>query len=220
MPGTVSHSPENARTSARSNGRSASSASKSRTCRSGGGFSLSASGSSSSSATKTASAGSRFCSVGSLTEEGNFEQAQGDVGAGGGDLQRLGKRWEAANAEVAAAYACIGAGDRPAARRRLERTLRVATELESRPLAAESLAALGIVRAEGTPRPRRACSPPHRRSPTKAGILSTSQFERGVFEGGLRDIRDDLAERFEREWESGKALTLEEAVALALEQER
>jgi non-specific serine/threonine protein kinase len=154
-----------------------------------------------------------------LTEEGNFEQARETLEQAAEIFNRLGRRWEAANAEVAAAYACIGAGDRPAARRMLERTIQVATELESGPLAAESLAALGIVQARGD-------------AETAARLLAAAQtiadegghplnitFERGVFERGLRDIRDDLAERFEREWESGKTLTLEEAVALALGEE-
>jgi hypothetical protein len=40
-----------------------------------------------------------------------------------------------------------------------------------------------------------------------------------VAETAERQARERLGERFEREWEAGSDLTLEEAVALALDEE-
>jgi predicted ATPase/class 3 adenylate cyclase len=155
-----------------------------------------------------------------LAEEGSFEHARETLEQAAEVFNGLGRRWEAANAEVAAAYAFIGAGDRPAARRILEHTLQVASDLESRPLAAESLFALGIVRAEADPETSARVLAAAQTIAEEGGHPLSIEFERGVVEQGLRNVRDDLAERFAREWESGKALTLEEAVALALGEER
>jgi hypothetical protein len=42
------------------------------------------------------------------------------------------------------------------------------------------------------------------------------QFQRRMFEEGVAAVRDDLADQFGHEWEAGRTLTPDEAVALAL----
>ena len=53
----------------------------------------------------------------------------------------------------------------------------------------------------------------------EGGQRPRSPFEGRVFETAERRARERLGERFEREWEAGSHLTLEEAVALALDEE-
>jgi predicted ATPase len=154
-----------------------------------------------------------------LVEEGDFGQARETLEQAAAVFDRLGRRWEVANAEVAGAYAGIGAGDAASARPILKRNIKIALDLESMPLLVECLAALGLVRAEED-------------AVTAARLLAAAQmisdesghplvqFQLGLVEEKLPNVRDELGERFEREWESGKALTLEEAVELALGEER
>jgi hypothetical protein len=121
---------------------------------------------------------------------------------------------------VAVAYALIAAGRPAAARPILERNLRLALDLESLALAVESLAALGIVRAEVDRATAARIFAAAETIADQSGHPLSIQYQRGLVEEAARSVRDGLAERFGSEWEAGKALTLEEAVALALGEER
>ena len=86
-----------------------------------------------------------------LIEEGDFQQARETVMRAAAIFSGLGRRWESANAEILAAYACLGSAGRREAQQILEHVLDVAADLESTSLATECLFALALVRAEADP---------------------------------------------------------------------
>ncbi len=155
-----------------------------------------------------------------LVEEGNFEQARETLEQAAAIFHGLGRHWESAHAELSVAYALIGAGDRQAAQQIVEHNLRVAADLESRSLSAECLFALGIARAEADPEAAARLLAAAQTIADESGQPLTITHERGLVEAGMRILHENLADRFEREWESGRALTFEEAVALGLREER
>jgi predicted ATPase/class 3 adenylate cyclase len=151
-----------------------------------------------------------------FADEGNFRKARESFDRAAEIFTGLGRRWEAANARVASAYAFIVIGDPATAERILTRSLRDAVDLESVSLLVECVAALGVVRADSEPALGARLLAAAQNIGDERGHPLSVEYQRGVIVEAARSVRDDLADGFEREWESGKALTLEQAVALAL----
>jgi predicted ATPase len=153
-----------------------------------------------------------------LVDERQFEAARATFERAAAIFTRLGRRWETTNAEIAVAYALIANDDDEAARPILEDALRTAVDLQSMPLAVEALVGVANGRLQTN-------------AGTAARLLGAAWTigEEGghpldprlhgfVSETAKRQARERLGERFEREWEAGSGLTLEEAVALALDE--
>ncbi len=155
-----------------------------------------------------------------LEAEEKFEEAQATFEQAIEIFSRLGRRWETANAEIALAYTYIAAGDRAAAQPILGRALRTAMELDSPALTVEGLAAMAVVRTEADPGTAARLLAAAERLGDEAGQPLSLEFERGLVEEAARTIRANLAERFEGESAAGRSLTLDEAIALALGDER
>jgi predicted ATPase/class 3 adenylate cyclase len=154
-----------------------------------------------------------------LFDEGRYEEARERFEQAAAIFTELGRRWDATNAEIEIAYALIADGKHEPARPILEEALRTAVDLQSLALAVEALVAVGSVRVQTD-------------SGAAARLLAAAwtlgeeggqPFDPGrhclVYEPTERRARERLGERFEREWEAGSGLTLEEAVALALDEE-
>jgi predicted ATPase len=158
----------------------------------------------------------KFLLAGTFADEGRFDEAQATFRQADEIFTRLGRRWEAANARVASAYALVAAGRATAAAPIVSDTLRIALDLDSIGLAVESLAALGLVTAESDPETAARVFAAAEKIADDHGHSLHNVFESGPVGAAARQVRDELADRFEREWEAGKKLTLDEAVALAL----
>jgi predicted ATPase len=154
-----------------------------------------------------------------FADEGRLVKARETYDRAAEIFTGLGRRWEAANARISAAYAFFAAGDRDAAERILMRSLRDAVELDSVSLKVECLAALGVVRAGSEPGKGARLLSAAQTIGEESGHPLSMESHRGASEEAARKMSDDLADRFEREWEAGKTLTLDEAVALALGEE-
>jgi predicted ATPase/class 3 adenylate cyclase len=151
-------------------------------------------------------------------DEGSFDQARETFERAAAVFQGLGRRWEATNAEIAAGYA-LAAADRPGAVRAIvEDALATGVEFDSPAIIVEALLLAAAVRVERDPA-------------TAARLLARTRVIADETETGLErryadlfettetSARKQLGGRFETEWEAGRALSLDEAVALAREDE-
>jgi predicted ATPase/class 3 adenylate cyclase len=136
-----------------------------------------------------------------------------------GLFERLGLRWEAANARVMVGVALEDEGRHEAAGTVVEDALRTVSELGTIMSIAECFEVLAAARVEadaslatrllaGAARIRR-----ERREPGERAF-------RRLVASTEAAAREQLGEGFEREWEAGWALTVPEAVALALADSR
>jgi predicted ATPase/class 3 adenylate cyclase len=150
-----------------------------------------------------------------FVDEGSFEQARETFERAVALFRDLGMRWEETNAEVAVGYALVLA-DRPAeARPVLEEALATAIEIAALGSIEEAIALLASVRM------RSDASAATRllawvRATAERGPGIEAQFEHNVLQRNVERAREQLGQRFEAEWERGSALTLEEAIALAV----
>ena len=152
-----------------------------------------------------------------LVDEGRFEEARDTFEQAAAIFTELGKRWEATNAELAVAYSLIADGEDERARPILEEALRTAVDLQAVGSAVQALVGVASVRVQTNPGAAA-------RLLSAAWTIGEEGGQPLVFHGlasetAERLARERLGERFEREWEAGSGLTLEEAVALALDEE-
>jgi len=154
-----------------------------------------------------------------FVDEGSFDSARETLEQAAALFRELGRRWDAANAEVAVGYALVAA-DRPAdARPILEGALATAVEMAALGLIMEALVLLAAVRMGADTAAGTQLLAWVRTNADKSGRELDPRFEGRVFETNERWAREQLSQRFEAEWEAGSALTVEEAVALALDTE-
>jgi hypothetical protein len=112
------------------------------------------------------------------------------------------------------------AADRHAdARPILRGALATAVEIESPSLIMEALVLLAAVRMEADARTATRLLAAVRTIADQTGRELDPRFEGDVFETRQRYAREQLGPRFEEEWKAGSGLTVEEAVALALDEE-
>jgi hypothetical protein len=131
----------------------------------------------------------------------------------------LGERWAATNAKIGVAYALIADGEDESTRPILEEALRTAVDLQSLGLAADALVAVASVRVQTDPGAAARLLSAAWTIGEEGGHPLVSRSTGLASETAERRARERLGERFEREWEAGSGLTLEEAVALALDEE-
>ena len=154
-----------------------------------------------------------------LFDEGRFEEARDTFEQAAAIFTDIGKRWEATNAEIQIAYALIADGECDPARPILEEALRTAVDLQSEGLAVEALIAVGSLRVQTEPSAAARLLSAAWAIGEEGGQTLDPRLRGLVAETAERQARERLGERFEREWEAGSDLTLEEAVALALDEE-
>jgi tetratricopeptide (TPR) repeat protein len=154
-----------------------------------------------------------------LLEEGRFEEARGTFEQAATIFSELGLRWEETNAEIEVAYALIADGEETHAGTILERALRTAVDLQSLALAVDALVGVASVRGQTDPGIAARLLSAAWTMGEEGGQPLDPRLHVRLFETGERRARERLGERFAQEWAAGSVLTLEEAVALALDQE-
>jgi predicted ATPase/class 3 adenylate cyclase len=154
-----------------------------------------------------------------LFDEGRFEEARDTFEQAAAIFTELGKRWEATNAEMEVAYALIADGEDEPARPILEEALRTAVDLQSLALAVQALVGVASVRVQTDPGAAARLLSAAWTVGEEGGQPLDPRLHGLVSEMVERRARERLGERFEREWEAGSDLTLEEAVALARDEE-
>jgi predicted ATPase/class 3 adenylate cyclase len=152
-------------------------------------------------------------------DEGRFEEARVTFEQAAAIFTKLGKRWEATNAEIEIAYALIADGEYEPARPILEEALRTAVDLQSPALAVAALIAVGSLRVQTEPGAAARLLSAAWTIGEEGGQPLDPRLRGPVAETAERQARERLGERFEREWEAGSDLALEEAVALALDED-
>jgi predicted ATPase/class 3 adenylate cyclase len=154
-----------------------------------------------------------------LLEEGRFEEARGTFEQAATIFSELGLRWEETNAEIEVAYALIADGEETHEGTILERALRTAVDLQSLALAVDALVGVASVRGQTDPGIAARLLSAAWTMGEEGGQPLDPRLHVRLFETGERRARERLGERFAQEWAAGSVLTLEEAVALALDQE-
>ena len=153
-------------------------------------------------------------------DEGRPEPARRMLEEAAALFHKLGRRWEATNAEISVGYTLLAADQHAEARPLLERALADAVALASTAstievlvlLAAEQMAAGDAVAATRLLGAVKAVAGQH-------GHELDPRLEGQVFEATDRSARERLGPAFEAELAAGSALTLEEAIELALHAE-
>lgn len=152
-----------------------------------------------------------------LADERRFEEASETFEQAVAIFDGLGRGWEAANAAIGLAYAMVSADHGAEARLILKGTLQTARTLDSVVLATESLAGLGFVCAGRDPATAARILAAAETLAEERGHSLSIEWERSAVGEAARLVRDDLASRFEAEWEAGRGLTVEQATALGLD---
>ena len=131
-------------------------------------------------------------------------------------FRKLGMRWEATNAEIQLAALLLFEHRRREASQLATRCLRTMVELRSPASVAETLEVLAGAKLEADPglavRLLGAAS-----SIREEVGQAPDEIQLDVVRITERAAREQLGDEFEREWEAGRARTLEQAVVLALE---
>ncbi len=148
-------------------------------------------------------------------QEARFDQARRSFEEAAPIFRGDGRRWETANAELEAAYALTAEGRSDAARPILERTLRTALDLESTGLGLEALVIVASIRVQSDPVAAARMLSAARTIGEEVGDAPDPQYG-PLVEKAEAAVREKLGSRFEAEWEAGRQLSLEHAVALAL----
>jgi predicted ATPase len=150
-------------------------------------------------------------------DAGSFDLARETAEQAAALFRTLGRRWEATNAEIGAGDALVAADRHAEARPILEGALKSAVEIDSTPLIVGAVASLVAVRMRADPAAATRLLAWVRACADEMGHDADPGYE--LLETVEMRAREQLGERFEREWQLGLGLTLEEAVALALEEE-
>jgi predicted ATPase len=150
-------------------------------------------------------------------DAGSFDLARETLEQAAALFRTMGRRWEATNAEIGTGGALVAADRHAEARPILEGALASAVEIHSAPLIIEAVASLAAVRMRADTAAATRLLAWVRATADEMGL--DADLRSDVLETAERRAREQLGERFEGEWQVGLGLTLEEAVALALEEE-
>jgi len=156
-----------------------------------------------------------LCGLNAL-EEYNLDEAEERLGEAVMIFGGLGRRWEAANAEVALGHVLLSAGRRPETREIAVRAVETGLELDSIMLLLEAFVLLAAVRVEADPAAAARLLRVVRSHEEEEGLPLDPRYVLAVFEWAESEARARLGDSFEREWEAGAGLAIEDAVALAL----
>jgi len=148
-------------------------------------------------------------------EEGDFADAQPLFGRAVEIFRRLGRRWEATNAELGLAHALLAAGRPQEAVPIADRALVTALEVDSTTLAAEAMVLVGSVRVEDDPGAVARLVRAVEAIADAEGHPLDRHFAQPLAVATLEKARQRLAEQFEAEAEAASRLTLDEAIELA-----
>jgi hypothetical protein len=153
-----------------------------------------------------------------FVDEGSFDTAQETLEQAAGLFRALGRRWEATKAEIAVGYALVSADRHAEARPILAGALASAVEIASPGSIMEALVLLAAVRMEADGAAATRLLGAVRTVADETGRELDPRFEGRVLEATERWARERLGSRFAAEWDAGSSLTLEDAVALALDE--
>jgi predicted ATPase/class 3 adenylate cyclase len=149
--------------------------------------------------------------------EGHFDSARETLEQAAALFRDLGRQWEATNADIAIGYALVAADRHADARPILQGALATGVEIKSPGSIIEALVLLAAVRMEADAPAATRLLAAVRTIADETGRELDPRFEGDVLEKRQRYAREQLGQRFEEEWKAGSRLTLEEAVALALD---
>ena len=154
-----------------------------------------------------------------FVEEGKLEDARKMFEEAVAIFERLGRQYEAANARVGQAHALVAAGETQAARRVVEPALVTGVELESSALVAAALVVIGDIVVDRAPGVSARLLGALDALVEWSGDPIDPDHDQLVLDRVDKIAKERLGDSFEREWEAGKTLTLDEVVALALGEE-
>jgi len=149
-------------------------------------------------------------------DEGRLEPARTTLEEAAAMFRRLGRRWEATNAEIAVGYALLAAGRRAEAQPLLERVLADAVALASTTSTIEVLVLLAALRADPDPVAATRVLGAVQAIADEHGHELDPRLEGRAFETAERSLRERLGQAFDAERAAGSGLTLDEAIELAL----
>ena len=132
-------------------------------------------------------------------------------------FRKLGRRWEATNADISIGHVLLVAERSSEARTVLERALAEAMALTSTTSTIEALVLLAAARMEADAAGATRLLAALKATADQDGHELDPRIEGPVFEEAVRSARDRLGQRFEAEWAAGSGLTLEETFELALD---
>jgi predicted ATPase/class 3 adenylate cyclase len=154
-----------------------------------------------------------------FVDEGRFNQARETLEQAAALFREIGRKWEETNVEIAAGYALVAADRHAEAQPLLRRALADAVDVASPGSIMDALVLLAAVRMEVDAAGATRLLAGVRTIADESGRELDPRFEGQLLETTERSARQRLGQRFDAEWKAGSALRLEEAVALALDDE-
>jgi predicted ATPase/class 3 adenylate cyclase len=154
-----------------------------------------------------------------FVEEGSFDRARETLEEAAARFRAAGRRWEETNAEIAEGYVLVTADRHAEARALLKRALAEAVDIASPGSIMDALVLLAAVRIEADAAAATRLLAGVRRIADESGRELDPRIEGRVLETTAQSARQRLGQRFDAEWEAGSGLRLEDAVALALDDE-
>jgi hypothetical protein len=150
-------------------------------------------------------------------DDGRLDSALETLERSAALFRKLGRRWEATNADISVGHVLLVAERSSEARTVLERALAEAVALASTTATIEALVLLAAVRMEADAAGATRLLAALKATADQHEHELDPRIEGPVFEEAVRSARDHLGQRFEAEWAAGSGLTLEEAFELALD---
>ena len=150
-------------------------------------------------------------------EEGNPDRARETLEGATGVFRRLGRRWEAVNAELDIGYALISADRGDEALLLMKAALLEAVELDSPTEVIKALIFLAVIEMEIDVVAATRLLAKAQSIANDEGSEPDPRWEGRLVHRTEQSARERLGERFEDEWEAGSRMPLEEAVALVRE---
>jgi predicted ATPase/class 3 adenylate cyclase len=150
-------------------------------------------------------------------DEGRLDPARETLEQSAALFRKLGRRWEAVNADISVGRVLLVARRHPEARTVLESALAEAVGLASTTATIDALVLIAAVRIEADTAAATRLLAAVRAAAAQHGHELDPRIEGRVFDDAMRSARERLGQRFEAESAAGSDLTLEEAVELALD---
>jgi predicted ATPase/class 3 adenylate cyclase len=148
-------------------------------------------------------------------QEGDPDRARETFEGAAGLFRRLGRRWEAVNAELDIGYALISADRGVEALPVMKAALVEAVDLDSPTEIIKALIVLAAIEVELDAVAATRLLAQARSIADEEGFEPDPRSEGLLVEPTEQSARARLGEQFEAEWDTGSSMTLEEAVALA-----
>ena len=149
-------------------------------------------------------------------DEARFDSARETLAQAAALFRKLGRRWEATNADISVGHVLLVADRQSEARTVLEGALAEAVDLASAGTIIEALVLLAAVRMETDAVVATRILAATQTAADQHGHELDPRIEGHVFANAVQAARDRLGQRFEAESAAGSNLTLEEAIELAL----